>query len=276
MQPPLQRKTRLAGRIDRLGLSLLILTACVLWFYAVFGRALPALAAGTALALLALRTIQLGENRTLLRREAALRRRIGGEMAVDALLVMSGRDAAANAASWLAQALPLTDFAAKARGMLAAHEGRRVWIACLQRHASTPASCDDVLGCVRDARREGADICVAASTSGFAADAIRLAEALSPRTRLLGRDGLIEMAGSAAPATDAQLSSLGRGGRAPRRDLILARVLDPGKKRRYALYGVGLTVMYLASRQPVYLVPGFVCLALCALCRRKKKTKFTL
>ncbi len=277
MQPPLQSPTQLAGRIDRLGLYLFTFLCCFGWFYYLMGHALPALAAGIALSVLILRTIQLGEKRTLARREATLRRRIGGEMAVDSLLLQPTASAASNVAAWLSQAIELTDFQPKAHGLLAQHETGLVWIACLQKHASSSAGCDDVLAAVRNARREGADVCIVCATSGFSQDAALMAEDLMPRTRLLGRDGLIGMAGVSAPATDEQLRTLGTRRRQKfRRELITARILNPAKKRRYLLYGLGLSLLYLLTGQVLYAIPGIVCLLLFALCRRKKTAKFTI
>jgi len=267
----------LAGRIDRLGLYLLSTAACFAWFYFLWGQAVPAMAAGLSLSVLVLRTVSLGEKRTLDRREAALRRRIGGEMAVDSLLLQSAQSATSNAAAWLSQVIALQDFQPKAHGILAKHEAGRVFIACLQRHASSPSDCDDVLACARRARRESADICIVCSTSDFTGQAAALAGDIAPRTRLLGRSGLIEMAGLAAPATDEQLRALGKRQRKQfRRELWQARILDPGKKRKYLLYGLGLSFLYLLTRQAVYIVPSLVCLALFALCRRKKQSRFTI
>lgn len=277
MDSPLRSSTRLAGRIDRLGLYLLILLLCVGWFYLLWGKAVPAAAAGFALSLLLQRTIQLGEKRTLAHREMALRRRIGGEMAVDSLLLQSSASATSNAATWLSQVLTLRGFQPKAHGLLAQHESGKIWLSCLQKHASCPAGPDEVLSCVRHARRESADICIICSISPFTAEASQLAEDMTPRTRLLGRDGLISLAGIAAPATDEQLRALGKRRRQKfRRELWQARILDPAKKRRYLLYGLGLMFMYLLTRQVIYVIPALVCLLLFAFCRRKKAAKFSL
>lgn len=277
MQSPLQSPTRLAGRIDRLGLYLFSMLLCFGWFYFLWGRFTPALLAGLALSLLILITIRLGEKRTLDRREEALRRRIGGEMAVDSLLLQSPASAVSNAAAWLSQAITLTDFQPKAHGIIALHETGRVWLACLQLHDSSRAGCDEVLACVRNARREKADICIICSTCAFSQEAIAFAEELAPRTRLLGRDGLIGMAGVSAPATDEQLRTLGKRRRKKfRRELWQARILDPAKMNRYLLYGIGLVLLYIFSHQLVYLIPGMICLLLFSLCRIKPKRKFTL
>lgn len=277
MQPPLQSPTRLAGRIDRLGLCLFLLIICFAWFEYLWHHVLAASLSSVAMTILILSTISLGEKRTLNKREVTLRQRIGGEMAVDSLLLQTPTSAASNTAAWLMQALTLTDFEQREDGILARYEQESVWIACIQRHASGPADCDDVLSCIRNARRENADICVVCATSNFSSSAMLLVEDITPRTRLLGRSGLIQMAGIAAPATDEQLRALGKRRRQKfRRELLQARILDPAKKQRYLLYGIGLSLLYVFMRQLVYMIPAIVCLCLFALCRRKPKHKFSI
>lgn len=277
MQPPLQSPTRLAGRIDRLGLCLLLLLLCFAWFYFLWGNVLAGAVSSAAMTVLIQCTIRLGEKRTLSRREDTLRRRIGGEMAVDSLLLQTPVNAASNAAAWLMQTLTLTDFDQREDGILARYDAQSVWIACIQHHPSSPTDCDAVLACIRNARRESADICIICATSDFTQAAVVLSEDVSPRTRLLGRSGLIHMAGIAAPATDEQLRALGKRRRQKfRRELFQARILDPAKKRRYLLYGIGLSLLYVFMRQLVYIIPAMVCLCLFALCRKKPKRKFSI
>lgn len=277
MQPPLQSPTRLAGRIDRLGLCLLALLLSFAWFFYLFSSLLPAALSAAAMTALILQTVRLGEKRTLDKREMALRRRIGGEMAVDSLLLQTSTSAASNVAAWLTQAISLSGFIPKEDGILAQYEKESVFIACIQQHASTPAGCDATLSCIRNARRENADICVICSTSDFSQEAILLVEDVSPKTRLLGRSGLIHMAGVTVPATDEQLRTLGKRHRRKfKRSIFQARILDPAKKRRYLFYGAGLSLMYLLTRQTIHLIPALVCLLLVALCRRKPKQKFTI
>lgn len=277
MQLPLQTRTRMAGRLDRLGLYLLVPTATTLWFYFLFQNIYPALPAGIALAVLILYTIHLFERRTLKRREDALRRRIGGEMAVDSLLLQSERSATNNVIAWLSEALSLDQFTAKAHGTLARHQSGLVFIHCLQKHPSSQASVDDVLAAVRLARRASADRCVLCATCDFSQTAIQCAADMTPVTRLLGRSQLIGMAGVVAPASDEQLRALGKRRRQKfRKEIWRARVFDPAKKRRYMLYGIGLSLMYLLTRQTIYVIPALVCLALFGLCRKAPRKKFTL
>ncbi|GHU66343.1 hypothetical protein FACS1894184_04090 [Clostridia bacterium] len=275
---PLDRPTPLSGRIDRIGLRALIIALSVGWFYLLWARPWPAVAAGAALAALWMMAIRLGEKRTLAARETSLRRRIGGQLAVDSLMLQTEVSAAANAASWLSELVPMSDFEQTGDGVIALSEGRRVYVQCIRKHSSSRAGRDDVLAAVRTAREHSIDVCVVCATCPFASEAVLLAEEMVPRTRLLGREGLIRIAGVAAPATNEQLQELGRRQRDRRFDpeLWKARLLQPGKGKRYGVYGLGMLVMLIVTRHWAYIVPSAVCLLLFYLSRRQKVSAFEL
>ncbi|GHU73653.1 hypothetical protein AGMMS49992_12960 [Clostridia bacterium] len=275
---PLDHPTPVSGRIDRVGLRLLILALCVGWFYLLWAQPWPALAAGIALAILWMFVIKLGEQRSLAARETSLRRRIGGQIAVDSLILQSAASASANAATWLSELIPLIGFEQADDGVTAQSDGKRVYIVCLRKHGSSKAGRDDVLASVRSAREHGADVCVVCATCPFASEAVLLAEELQPRTRLLGREGLIRIAGVAAPATNEQLRDLGRRARDRRFDPALwkARLLQNGKSKRYGLYGLGMLAMLIVTRHWAYIVPSVLCLLLFYLSRRQKVKAFEL
>jgi hypothetical protein len=268
----------MSGWIDRVGLRLLILALSIGWFYLLWARAWPALAAGIGLAGLWMLAIRLGERRTLAAREKSLRRRIGGQLAVDSLALQSAASAAANAATWLSELLPLSDFEQAEDGVIARSEERRVYIRCILKHASSRAGRDDVLAAVRAARQYTIDVCVVCATCPFAAEAVLYAEDIQPRTRLLGREGLMRIAGVAAPATDEQLQELGRRQRNRRFDPALwkARLLQPGKRKRYGIYGMGMLAMLIVTRHWAYIVPSAVCIGLFYLSGRQKVKAFEL
>jgi hypothetical protein len=256
----------------------MLLALSVGWFYLLWGKPWPALSAGAALGALWMLAIHLGEKRTLAARETSLRRRIGGQLAVDSLTLQSATSAAANAATWLSGLLPLSDFEQADGGVIARSDDRRVYIQCIRKHASSRAGRDDVLGTVRAAREHGVDVCVVCATCPFASEAVLLAEEVQPRTRLLGREGLIRIAGAAAPATDEQLQELGRRQRKRRFDPSLwkARLLQPGKGKRYGLYGLGMLAMLIMTRHWAYILPSAVCLLLFYLSRRGDGKTFEL
>ncbi|MDR1569379.1 MAG: restriction endonuclease [Oscillospiraceae bacterium] len=269
---PLERPTQISGRIDRVGLRALIFALCFAWFYLLWGKAIQAACAGAALAILWYQAIRYGEQRTLAARETSLRRKIGGQLAVDSLIFQTASNAASNAANWIAHSLPLTDFKQSGDGVIARLGERRVYIECVRKHPSSRVGRDDVLGAVREARALSVDTCVICATCAFAAEAVSLAEDLQPRTRLLGKDALIVLAGAAAPATNEQLQELGRRERGRRFNASAwkARLLQPGKARRYGAYGLGMLVMLVVTRQWVYSIPSVVCLLLFYISRRHK------
>jgi len=278
LMQPLERPTRMSGHIDRVGLRVIILALCFAWFYLLWGKPLQAAFAGVALALLWYQAIRYGEQRTLAARETSLRRKIGGQLAVDSLVFQTAYSAASNAANWIAGTLELEDFEQAGDGVLARSGEKRVYIECLQKHPSSKASRDDVLGAAREASALAADVCVLCSTCPFAPEAVTLAEDLNLRTRLVGRDGLITLAGTSAPATNEQLQELGRRERGNRFNINIwkDRVLQPNKARRYGLYGLGMLALLVVTRQWVYAIPAVVCLLLFYASRRRRSGAFEL
>ena len=87
MQEYLQR-SRLGEAMDALGFRFLALTLSMGWFFLLWGVRLPAIAAGLSLFCL----IMLIEHKTrdarLRRKEARLRRMLGGELLIEKLLNM--------------------------------------------------------------------------------------------------------------------------------------------------------------------------------------------
>jgi len=237
-----------------------------------WGKPIQAAAAGVALGLLWNQVIVYGEKRTLSTREQSLRRKIGGQLAVDSLSFQSAVSAASNAATWISHAVPLNDFEQTKDGVLADSEGKRVYIECLRKHPSSKASRDDVLSAVRNGKAHAADVVVLCSTCSFAPDAIAYSDELTPRTHLLGRNGLIRLAGVSAPATNEQLHELGARTRVKRFDVAAwkSRILQPGKAKRYCAYGLGMLLLLIITRQWVFLIPSIACIALFIFSRRHK------
>ena len=79
---------------------------------------------------------------------------------------------------------------------------------------------------------------------------------------------MIDLAGLCSPATDEDLSRLGKRKKArasPKdwADLVLA----PSRARRYFWYGMGMSALALVTGQRFYPVPAAVCLLLFAACK---------
>jgi len=275
---PLEHPTRLSGKIDRIGLAVMVFGLCFCFFYLFWGSPLPSAAAGGALAMLWLRVIHLARRRKVHIRETVLRRRVGGQAAVDALLLATQQEASDSALRWLAGAgqPPITG-AARANGAcVALRGGERLYLLCLRKHPASKAGREDVLEALRGAKAADAAVCVLCSTSPFSSEAAQMAEAYQPpqtaRVRLVGRDALIQLAGQACPATDEQMDAMGRRKRRAHFDAKRwrAQLVQPAKAKRYAAYGLGMLAMLLIFRQWIYCIPATVCLALFCLSLREK------
>ncbi len=259
-------KTRLGGTLDSLGLRLLILICCVLWFVFLWGVTLPALFAGIAFSLLVSLAIRLGKRKTVARREQALRQRIGGEMALDALPLSPARQAHFQASLWLTLAHPLRLERITEDGVLCRLNGDLVLVRCLNRHQSVPVSAQDIIEAQRACINHNAVRCVlcAASPLGSAAQT-QLGQA-EPPVKVVGKERLIRLAGAAAPVTDDQLVALGaRKKRHVGIQIWLNHILAPHRAHRYFWYGMGLLLLYWITRLPYYPVPGVLCLCLALL-----------
>ena len=96
----------LRAAIDRLGLRLLVLTLSIAWFGHLWGIGMPALLAGAALSIMLCIALSGGYRRHAQKREEALRRRIGGELALESLMLASPREAHFRCALMLAENTP--------------------------------------------------------------------------------------------------------------------------------------------------------------------------
>ena len=103
MTSPFDAKNRAASALDRLSLRLALLLGCIAYFAVLWHAPRESLLAGSALFVLVLLTLALLEKRTLRRRDRMLRERIGGEIALEDLLLMPGEQAASAVCALLAQ-----------------------------------------------------------------------------------------------------------------------------------------------------------------------------
>ncbi len=266
-----EQKSRLGASLDRLGVRLLVLLVCFLWFYRLWGQLVPAIMAGVALGILVIYTLSLGGKQALMRRESALRRRIGGSIALEALLLCPPTDAARQAATWLGSVYALEGLRACSAGMLADYQGQTLLLICLQTHPRHASSANDVLTAQRTLLAQSeAQRCVLCAIGSFDAEAIALAESLEPPVRLVDGDALSAIAGKLSPATDQQLVALGKKQRKPFSWASLRlHVFAPRKTRRYALYAAGLMVCYILTDALYYLLPAGLCLLLAMLSQRR-------
>ena len=94
-------KTALASAADHLLRLLIAWLAGVGWFVALWGLSLPALTAGTALGGLFWLCARLLGKKRMQKKETALRRTLGGELALEKLLLLSETEAITQCIHWL-------------------------------------------------------------------------------------------------------------------------------------------------------------------------------
>ncbi len=256
-----------AGWLDALGLRLGIWIGCELWFFLLWGVGLPAILAGTALSGMIFLALRLMKKRNVARKEQALRRRIGGELALEELLLAPVKKAHFQVALLVSAKWPVVLQRVTEEGMLCRYGSETLLIACLPLPPEETATPGHLLAMQRACRRHRADRGVLCMTGKCGAAARKYAEENLVPLRLMEREELLALAGQAWPATDEQLVALGkRKKKGFPLAALLERMLRREKARRYVLYGTGLVVMGLTIGGRWYLIPGAVCLLLGVLC----------
>lgn len=261
-------KTMTAQLTDRI---LRILVTCLIgigWFVALWGFCLPALTAGVALGgLIWLCARQFGKRSTQ-KREKQMRRMIGGELALQKLLLLPPRHAAFQAALWIAPKFPVVMQKAVEWGILGTLDQQTVLVRLIAQHESQTVSAQQVVECAREMRAHNVKRCILCLTAPASRDAQLYAAAADPPIELVERAELVDFAGLCSPATDEDLSKLGRK-KQPRRSFRewATIVLDASRARRYFWYGLGLSLLALLTGLPFYPIPAMVCLGLFAACK---------
>lgn len=261
-------KTMAAQLTDRI---LRILVTCLIgigWFVALWGFCLPALTAGVALGgLIWLCARQFGKRSTQ-KREKQMRRMIGGELALQKLLLLPPRHAAFHAALWIAPKFPVVMQKAVEWGILGTLDQQTVLVRLIAQHESQTVSAQQVVECAREMRAHNVKRCILCLTAPASRDAQLYAAAADPPIELVERAELVDFAGLCSPATDEDLSKLGRK-KQPRRSFRewATIVLDASRARRYFWYGLGLSLLALLTGLPFYPIPAMVCLGLFAACK---------
>lgn len=257
-------KTALASAADHLLRVLLAWAAGVGWFVALWGLCLPALTAGTALGGLFWLCARLLGKKQVQKKEAALRQTLGGELALEKLLLASPDEAAFQCVQWL-QARTRLQIESGGLGMW---DGETVLFRLFAQHPGTEISSQQVSETIRKARQAQVQRILLCTTAPLSSAACRLAETAEPSLRLVGREELIQLAGACCPATDEDLCRLKQ--YKPKRRSArewLKIILHPSRAKRYFWYGVGLAALTLATGQRFYPIPAAVCLLLFAGCK---------
>ncbi len=257
-------KTALASAADHLLRVLLAWAAGVGWFVALWGLCLPALTAGTALGGLFWLCARLLGKKQVQKKEAVLRQTLGGELALEKLLLASPDEAAFQCVQWL-QARTRLQIESGGLGMW---DGETVLFRLFAQHPGTEISSQQVSETIRKARQAQVQRILLCTTAPLSSAACRLAETAEPSLRLVGREELIQLAGACCPATDEDLCRL-KQCKPKRRSARewLKIILHPSRAKRYFWYGVGLAALTLATGQRFYPIPAAVCLLLFAGCK---------
>lgn len=263
-----RQKTILASFSDHLLRGLTAAALGVGWFLFLWGLSLPTLTAGLALGGLIWLCARLFGKKRVEKKEAALRRMLGGELALDRLLLLPSRRAAFQAALWLAPKAPLEMRRTVDWGVVGCLKGQKTLVRLIAQHQSMAVSVQQMIEVRKEIRAYEAERCFLCLTAPLSKEAAIYAETECPDIRVVRREELLLLAGACSPATDEDLRDL-RHRKRKRRSVRewLSMILHPSRARRYFWYGAGLSALALCTGQGFYPVPAVLCLLLFAGCK---------
>lgn len=267
------RKARLSTLMDALGLRLLLLALGIGWFAYLWGLGVPAVVAGCALGTLGQEGMARFRHRTVDKRQAALRRRLGGELLLEDMLLAPARQAHFQAALLLGAEYPLTMERVTDEGMLCRSGEERLLVCCIPLPEEAQVGQGALVSVQRACRQHGVQRGVACVTGKVSPRVEAWAAQGCIPVRIIHRETLLCLAGRMSPATDAQLIALGQRKKRLAAGGLRRSILRRSKAKTYMLYGLGLVLMYLLTGMVYYPIPGCVCLVLAALCRAWPETK---
>lgn len=260
------RKARLSTALDDLGLRAAIMLGGMGWFVYLWGVTVPALLAGIALGVMGQLLLSQLRSRTVRGREAALRRRLGGELMLEEILLAPPKQAHFQTALLLGERYSLTMERVTPEGMLCRSGEEKLLISCIPLPEEAEAGQGNIVSVQRACRMHGVGRGVACVTGRCSARVEAWAAEGSIPVRIIRRDVLLELAGQACPATDEQLVMLGKRKKRPALIGAGGRLLRRDKARTYWLYGLGLMLLYVVTGLPYYPIPGGACLLLSVGC----------
>ncbi len=261
-------KTPLASTADKLLRLMAASGLGIAWFVYLWGLCLPALTAGVAMGGLFWLCARSFGKKTVQKREQQMRRMIGGELALSRLLLLPPRHAAFQAALWLSPKAPVVMQRAMDWGVVGTLDGQKALVRLIAQHESLSISVQQVIEAVRETRANDAQRCILCLTAPATKDALAFAAGCDPLVEVISREELINLAGLCSPATDEDLSRLGRQKRKRRSAKEwFSIVLDASRAKRYFWYGLGLGALALLTGQGYYPIPAALCLMLFAACK---------
>lgn len=210
---------------------------------------------------------------TLVRRETALRCRIGGELLLEKMLLSEAKEAHFQAALLLEEKWPLRMQRITADGALCRQEkpsggAETLLVQCVRMPPEGELSIGQLVEAHRAMQRQQANRVVLCVLGKAPPRVIARAEQMPTPIRVIRRETLLALAGRLSPATDAQLVALGqRKRRTPQRGSLLSIMTQREKAPRYWGYGLFMLILYILTGSAWYAMPGTVCLTLSVVCR---------
>ena len=265
-----RQKTMIAELSDHL---LRIVLCCFIgigWFVALWGLTGPALTAGFSLGIMFWMGVRQFAKKVTQEREKLMREIIGGELALERLLMEEPKKAAFQCTLWLESMYPLVMIQTFDWGVIGRLNGKRTMIKLIAQHPSQTVCVQQVVECAREARRRQIEHTLLCLTAAADKEASLYAAGLDPPLSIIERPELIKLAGRVNPATNEDLIRLSR--RKQKRRSIkewLAVILDISRARRYLWYGIGLSLFAMLIGNSYYVLPASICLALYAGCKIK-------
>lgn len=259
------RKARFSTLADDLGLRLLLFALGIGWFIYLWGLSVPSLLAGLALGMMGQLALGQFRRRTVDKREAALRSRLGGELLLEEILLAPSRQAHFQTALLLGERYPLTMERVTEEGMLCRSGEERLLVSCIALPENGEAGQGNILAVQRACRKHGVARGVACVTGQCSPKVEAWAAEGTVPVKIIRRDVLLNLAGQMCPATDEQLIQLGK---RKKRPVTAGRIiLRRDKAKAYMMYGFGLMLLYMITGLKYYPIPGGVCLVLGVLSR---------
>jgi len=255
----------LSDRLFRFGAACL---TGVVWFVMLWGLTAASISSGIAFGLVIWMCIRQFSKKITGKREAQMRRTIGGELALEKLLLESPRRAALLCTLWITPKYDLEIEKAVGWSVAGMMNGQKTIVMLISQHPSLPIGVQAIIECVRQARRQQMKQTILCLTAPLSREAKSFASSLDPPPCIIERDELIKWAGIASPATDEDLRKLGRQNNTRRsaKDW-LAVVLNASRARKYFSYGAAMALYGAISHNRFYTIPSIACLCLYICCK---------
>lgn len=262
------RKSTLAGLLNCMGVRVVLMICGIGWFVWLWGVSVPSLLAGCALGILLVMAVNRLRAHAADDRGETIRRQIGGEMALENLVMMPPAQVHRQAAQWLQMRYPLVVQSVDEHGARCQYDHETLLIQCTARPGACEIGCMDAVALQRACHACHADRGVLCLTGKPDKRLTAYVENSEVPIRLISRETMLMLAGQASPATDEQLLALKQ--RKERRAAAhgaMKVLLHPSKAKRYMGYGMGLMLMYILTGVRWYPIPGALCMGMAVLCR---------